>query len=917
MAQLNNILQSISDLKIESVAKVLDWCWLVDFGQGDFAQGKSLAEIVLLDDWNPDTLIVRAIIHQLQGEYNQALSLFTEAFSLPSSLEQKLIIATFAYLTEQKAQETLADDFAVSLNISFTSSWHNRVQALKQKISNTNLRLKTNFIEQIAKILPYFRTVLVRQSNFVQKERYCQKIQNKLSQQLEIYQDAEVYAIAEYLYGVLAHILSLAGQIKPGWELLCHLTEAYSHSDKFLQTGWFFLNQGDLVVSLNSLGKPILFGYCVAEVITNPQGKRLLDRSSIDTTTAQKLYSRARRYFSKAQAPRGEAMAIMRLAYLNAVGGQWNLAAFGYGEAKQYFTITGDRLNVMAAEMGRLWSILQYQPLDSDCLAILRKWTQWIHEQGAISWGISFAFAFALAAEEALLIEQDLDVALRFIKVAEILVSELEIAQRICSSVACKQLWQSCLLILENVSQKLVQKLALSHKWEQAFYLAEKVRIYGVDPLENTDYLKNIFNSIPTINDLSNQLKSKVLVLAYLVTDDSLLMWGITKQGLIKTHVWQILENQSFKSRLLINKINRWLKLLSEHHIVEQERKLLEKLFLQPFNREISLANHLVIIHCKQLQGMPFAALKFHNYLNKINKQEYFFGLHKSLSYNHLTQQVTLPRNTIFKTNKVLIMTEHGEILDNESTDFTLHDSSTLSLNKSLILGIIDIYNSSKEIKFKEVHLFLSSKTLFLAKSMFQDLAADLAIISIKDLHLNKFPTIELTSLTRSIINGGAKTVAIIFQGEFAVTTAMLTFFFHQELYQGNSTAQSLQKAQQKISQMTAQEAIDFCRLLQNYVSWESKSDRAIRGLLTKYMGDILVLGGDYIRATEAYEVAINILDSTGYIAEARTLRGNYQLFNSFTNISQKFSSDRKIFQAPTNWHNGFIFGDFSLKTIQ
>ncbi len=923
MAKLNDTLKSIPNLKVKSVAKALDWSWLVDFGQGDFAQGKSAAEIALLNDWNPDTLLVRGIIHQLQGEYNQALFLFAEVFLGASSVEQKLIIATFAYLTEQKAQETLADDFAVSLSTSSPSNWLSRVQILKEEIPNTNLRLKTNFIEQIAKILPYFRTVIARQNNFVQKERYHQKIQNQLTRQLEIYQNAEIYAIAEFLYGVLAQILNLAGQIKPGWELLDHLTKAYSNSHQFLEAAWFSLNQGDLIVTIYPWGKPILFGYCVAEVITNPQGKRKLDRSSLDTNNAQQLYSQAREYFSMAQAPRGEAMAIMRLAYLNAVGGQWNLAAFGYQEAKQYFSQTGDILNSMAAEMGRLWSILQYQTLDSDCLVIIQEWTQWIQEQGAISWGMSFAFAFALAAEEALLVNQELEVALRLIGVAETIAIELENAQPIGFSVSCKQLWQSCLLILENVFQKIVERLALTNNWEQAFSIGEKVRIYGINPLENTNYLKPILSSVPTIKDLSNQLKPDVLLLAYLITDHALLIWGITQQGLLKNHVWPTIKNQPFQTQILTNKIHQWLKELSEHHLVEQEQKLLEKLFLQPFIKEINKANHIVIMPCKQLQGIPFSALKFHNIIFKQDShQECLLGLYKSISYINIAQEIKCKNNISSTDNQVLIITEDGEFINNKSTNLKISSSPQLSLTKFLILAIINIYDFSANTRHKKeivktVHLFLSSKTLFLAKSMFQDLAADLAIVNIGDIHLNQFPTIELASLTRSIINAGTQTVVILFQGEFAIATAMLTLFFHKGLYRGYSVAQSLYQAQQIISRIKAQEAINFCRLLQSHIPWQSDSDRAIYALLTRYMGDILVLGGDYIRATQAYKVAINIFSATGYDSEARTLQENYQLFNSLQDISQKFGSDLQIFQSPTNWHNGFIFGDFSLKNIE
>lgn len=918
MTKFHNTLKSIPNLKVNSVAEALNWSWLVDFGQGDFAEAKAIAELVLLNDWNPDTLMVRAIVHQLQGEYNQALSLFTEAFSLASSTEQKLLIGTFAYLTEYKAQETLADTFAVSLNPNFPSLWLNRLKNQKKQLSNTNLTLKTNFVEQITKILPYFRTVLVRQSNLVQKERYSQRIQTKLTQQLEIYQSAEIYAIAEYLYGMLAQLLTLAGQIKPAWELLDHLTTAYSRSEQFLEAAWFALNQGDLIVTLNSWGNPILFGYSVAEVITNPLTPRNLDRSKINTATAQQLYAQAREYFNQAQAPRGEAMAIMRLAYLNAVGGQWNLAAFGYQEAQQYFTQKGDRLNAMAAAMGHLWSILQYQPLNSNYSAIIQEWTQWVQEQGAISWGMSWSFAFALAAEEALLVNQETAVALRLIEIAETIALKLETIMHNCFSVSYKQLWQSYLLILKNILRQIAEQLAIQNAWEQAFYLAQKIIIYEIQPSENNDYLIDILQATYQLQELTKHLKSGVLLLTYLVTEQALLIWAITQQGLVKTQIWQKVENQNFQSSLLADNIYQWLKQLSEYRWTKYDPKLLEKILLSPFINEINQTAHIIFMPCKQLQTIPFSALKFSLLINDNPLKKYYLGLKKSISYINSIQEL-VPRNKLLTKEKIIILTENGEFVDNQSTQIKAKTFLHLSITKSLILAIIDVFNSKLNIRkttkvIHTVHLFLSSINLLLAKSMFRDLAAELAIVNIKDIPLNQFPRIELASLVQGILNAGAKTVVIIFHGEFSLATAMLTFLFHQRLSNGYSVAQSLYQAQKRISSLKAQEAINFCRFLQSYISWQTNGDRAIRGLLTKYMGDILVLGGDYIQATQAYEAAINIFYATGYVAEARTLQGNYQLFQSFEDISQPFSGDRLIFQTPTNWYNGFIFGDFSLK---
>ncbi|MDJ0651371.1 MAG: CHAT domain-containing protein [Xenococcaceae cyanobacterium MO_188.B19] len=915
MTKFNDAFKSIPNLKVESVATALAWCWLVDFGQGNFADAKSAAELVLLHDWNGDTLMARAIVHELQGEYNQALSLFTEAFDLTFTVDQKLFIATLAHLTEQKAQETLADDFAVSLNLSSSSIWLKRIQALTSHAPKASIKLQTSFLEQIGRILPYFRTVLVRQDNFVQKERYSQKIQDKLTSQLEVYQNAEVYAIAEFLYSTLAQILSLAGQIKPAWELISHLTQAYSDSRKFLESGWFALNQGDLVITMGSWGNPILFGYCVAEVITNPYHSQILDRSTIDTGTAQKLYFQAREYFAQVQALRGEGMAIMRLAYLNAVDDQWNLAAFGYQEAREFFAQTGDILNVIAAEMGHLWTILQYQTLDSDCIKNLNQWTNWIQEQGAISWGMSWSFAFALAAEEVLLVHQEIEPALRFIEVAEIIAIKLRRIPNADISLSCQKLAQSCFLLLENVARKILDQLVLTDNLPQVFILTEKIRIYEINPF--------IISAIPTISQISHQLESGVLMLVYFVTNQAILMWGITKQGLAKTHISEQIPNQSFENESLNQIIQQWLNEIVEKDVNKLAEILLKDLLIQPFNQEINEAKHILIMPCSGLQAIPFSAFRFNQNLgSKVQESKHYLGLLKPISYINQVQELKNQNTNAVKNNKLLIITEDGNIIDNHLTNQILSESPDLSLRKALLLGIIQLYdysNTEKDIKkiVKTVHLFLSSKTLFIAQSMFQDLAADLAIINIEDISLNQLASIELDILTNNILSHGSKVVVIMCQGKLPITTAMLTLLFHRELADGLSVAQSLYQAQQKISTLKAQEAIDICQTLQNFISWQSNSDRAIRGLITKHMGDILLLAGDYIRARQAYEAAINIFYSTGYILEARTLEQNYKLFNSFRNMTQRADLNRPIFQAPVNWNQGFIFGDFTLKNVE
>src|SRR5215210_5823549 len=68
-------------LRVNEVDVALDWVWLFDMGQGDFARARDASEQALTARRNADTLTARAVVHQLQGEFDAALSLLEESFT--------------------------------------------------------------------------------------------------------------------------------------------------------------------------------------------------------------------------------------------------------------------------------------------------------------------------------------------------------------------------------------------------------------------------------------------------------------------------------------------------------------------------------------------------------------------------------------------------------------------------------------------------------------------------------------------------------------------------------------------------------------------------------------------------------------------------------------------------------------------
>ena len=75
----------------------------------------------------------------------------------------------------------------------------------------------------------------------------------------------------------------------------------------------------------------------IASIYQASLTEKSVDRSTLDYATAQQLYSEARQHFISVNARRGEGMATIRLAYLNGITEQWNLANYGYEEAVTCF----------------------------------------------------------------------------------------------------------------------------------------------------------------------------------------------------------------------------------------------------------------------------------------------------------------------------------------------------------------------------------------------------------------------------------------------------------------------------------------------------------------------------------------------------------------------------------------------------
>ncbi len=938
-------------LGVSKVDDALNWVWLVDFGQGNLATAQMEAEASILSHWNTSTLFARGVVHQLQGEYKHALSLFEEAFISANSAEKRYIFAAAAYFAELQAREILPDGCLVIVEGNYTESlWKKRFNQLKShlesekasqaakkhspssesssvleedervKVATTTLSslcLEGDFINFVAEAIPTWRTILGRWGEQAQKEIYLAEIEQKFTQNLESYQSLDIFTIAKNLYSVLAELLALTGKAQDGWDILDNLVKAHKKHGKFLETAWYLLCQGDLLMSPASFGKPVVFGYHL-----NISGESLLERtrdySNLNSTSAQQLYLEARQYFAAADAPRGEGITILRLAYLNAIDEQWNLANYGYEEAIACFEAVGDRLNAMAAEMGKFWSCLHYQDLDENILARASKLAFTAKENGAIAQGVGWGLTFALAAQEALKRKQNAEVALNLARLAETILAVFTKERDLLPW----QLFQQILLnydsIMQNVYTNLADIVAKQDHYIKAFSLAEKANIYSLRKALAVVSQQNI--ATLEIEQISNYLSSDTLVISYLLTETQLLAWAINSEGEIEYSRINELDGRPFSAQTLLKTTQDWLNRLVKKEPTTIISRILESTFLSSFDREIARANYLVIVPCAKLSQFPFTTLLWRT--KPLGKQ-------KSISYLSAVSQLAYFNSRQSTIQEALFIVYPEAIWQQK---IHINSFSTLqppSILEGVAVMMADLYDTQPLIgnivtqedvlasikrQPRIIHLFIQETTFSNLDLNQLELKGNIVILTLAHPKLGQLASSQLTGITQNLIYTGAKTVLI---NRYPLTKfkdvaiSMLLLYFHLGLCAGHSVAESLWQAQQQLELVTVAEALNFCHTVQSCIPWHKDSDRANRALLTRYMGDILFLGRDYVRAVEAYEVARKIFYSVGYPEQAKAFEHKYQQTIKLAQTNSNFMPEKLIFNSPALRGMYQIVGDW------
>jgi CHAT domain-containing protein len=277
------------------------------------------------------------------------------------------------------------------------------------------------------------RSIVRGTSDEAQRLNRLQEVYRSITQRVQSAQTLNVSWLGFPLLGLLTDLYAWGDRLDDAFRLLHTLTEAYRQSQIPLGMAWCALLYGDFIASPVPLGRPILFNYYLRDAITEtttPADVHLFDRSHIQIAEARAAYTDALQQFTVARALRGEALARLRLAYLDALDGAWSRAGQGYADAQRLFMQAGDRINAWLATLGGVWVHLYQGEAEANLNATVTALAQEMKSNDALAIGLSCGMALAYVGREALTIRGDVDTARRAARLAQAIYAVLDAPRR-------------------------------------------------------------------------------------------------------------------------------------------------------------------------------------------------------------------------------------------------------------------------------------------------------------------------------------------------------------------------------------------------------------------------------------------------------------------------------------------------------
>ena len=191
------------------------------------------------------------------------------------------------------------------------------------------------------------------------------------------------------------------------------------------------------------------------------------------------------------------------------------------------------------------------------------------------------------------------------------------------------------------------------------------------------------------------------------------------------------------------------------------------------------------------------------------------------------------------------------------------------------------------------------------------EMQADLVTLSACESGVSDIrPGDELFGLMRALIYAGTPSVVMTLWKVDEISSGIFMQTFYQALKQPETTkVEALQTAQLTLKEMTAREAIDYCRstidLLQN-----AGEDAAIH-VLVKDMADLHFQAGNYTEAIKIYESLLGEFDPEADAGKYRTLDVALTRCGMLAGQSAKPDYGKQIYSHPFHWAPFILVGDW------
>lgn len=917
---------SCLSLGFSEIDVALDLSWIADLGQGNFTQAQAAVDYFLqTNKHNAQLYFAQAILHQLRGKYNLALALLEQALSLEKNLDKKYLIIAYAnQLIKQLKLFSQTD-----LSKSSRNFWREKLEQIPRKKINSNYQLMVQIIETISLKIPSYKAKLAALIKTEQSvSNYLDEIQALLVEQIQSAQNTKQQFLAQILYLNLAELLFISKEKQSAIYIIDKLTQAQKIANNSLELANCLLKKADLLLSQANFGELNTLGYSPELIQTifakNFTVVREITRLNIGQIT--QLYLDARDYFTQAQARRGEAFVVTRLAYLNAISGKWFLAALGYEEAKKMFGQVGDYLQVISAEIGEIWANLRCSEEEKTTKKLIERvitLTESLIKNGNILTAHTWLIIFLGAAAESLINiedEYDLTIAQRYINLcfnlSKIIYLNLDTEVK-------KKL--EIYATLSKISHKFYQELTLQAYYTQALIVADlnKQIQYYCHNQQLNNLVKNEFLSIVNLNKITAKISAKTLIVNYGLLDNNLVGWAINKQGLVNYFC------QESTAQFLANNISftdfleEWQTEIIAGKVKPTIVEFFSTYLIEPFQKEIKAAEIIIVIPPTKVNDFPLHTLpwtteigssylglsKFIIYTTSLAAINSYFWQQVNPSLSKLNLQVvkSYQKLEIFSSLAQLTYLAFSQSLINLIGYQKPADLKQKKAPDSLVSYLLPI---NAQVTYLLTHQNIYIEVLKQLQSTNRCVGEN--NILILQIWFNNNQPLSAESLEEIRLLTRAANFTILVVNSWSVnnlSTLLLYYLLIRNLKASESSLDlAWQKAQKQLKEITNQQAINFCQFLQKIIPVEGQINLAKRAILTKHIGDLMAQKGNYQQAVEAYSVAGNILSKTLSDSQLEKLKQQSNQYQILAKNTQYNEPAQLLFNSIEYWSNVAVF---------